>query len=125
MTSLDDPAAETLLNIDDFACAVSEHERQAAVLALSAARLEASGAFGYDGTVSMRAWMRNHLRMTNQRAGEMLSTGRFLTKCTAFAEAAADGAARGVGLGRALGDRILGDRFPHRRHSLLAAAAPS
>ncbi len=91
MTLLDDPTAEILLSIDDFACAVTEHERQAALLALSAAHLEATGAFGYDGTVSMRAWLRNHLRMTNQRAGEMLSTGRFLTKCSAFADAAVEG----------------------------------
>jgi len=42
---------------------------------------------------------------------------------SAFAAAAADAAARGVGLGRALGDRILRGRHPHRRHSILAAAA--
>ncbi len=88
---LDDPTAGLLLSIDDFACAVTEHERQAALLALSAARLEATGAFGHDGTASMRAWLRNHLRMTNQRAGGMLSTGRFLTKCSHFADAAVDG----------------------------------
>ncbi len=40
-----------------------------------------------------------------------------------FAAAAADGAARGVGLGRALGEALLRKRVPHRRHSLLAAAA--
>lgn len=39
-----------------------------------------------------------------------------------FAAAAADGAARGIGLGRALGEAIEGGRFPHRRLSLLAAA---
>lgn len=41
----------------------------------------------------------------------------------AFAAAAADGALRGKGLGRALGDAILGGRFPHRRLSLLGTAA--
>jgi hypothetical protein len=41
----------------------------------------------------------------------------------AFAAASADAAARGVGLGRALGERILRGRFRHRRVSLLAAAA--
>lgn len=40
-----------------------------------------------------------------------------------FAEAAADGAARGVGLGRALGDALLRGRAPHRRRSILAEAA--
>jgi hypothetical protein len=42
---------------------------------------------------------------------------------SAFAAAAEDAAARGVGLGRALGDAIRAGRFPHRRRSLLAAAA--
>ena len=91
MTSFDDCFAETLLSIDDFACAVTEHERQAALLALNAAHLEATGAFGLDGTVSMNAWLRNHLRMTPQRAGELLATGRFLIKCSVFAAAAVDG----------------------------------
>ena len=104
-----------LLSIDDFAGAVTEHDQQAALLALSAARLEATGAFGHDGTVSMRAWMRHHLRMTNQRAGEMLSTGRFLTKCSAFADAAVDGSlsASQIAVARRMGnakyDEIMSD----------------
>ena len=53
-----------LHTIDDFACAASEWERQGAALALSARQLELAGAFSNDGTVSMKAWMRNHLRMT-------------------------------------------------------------
>jgi hypothetical protein len=79
------------LSIDEFASAVAQHERQAALLELSAARLEATGAFGLDGTVSMNAWLRNHLRMTPQRAGTMLRNGRFLNKSAVFAEAAVDG----------------------------------
>jgi hypothetical protein len=42
---------------------------------------------------------------------------------TAFAAAAADGAERGVGLGRALGEAILAGRLPHADRSLLAGAA--
>jgi hypothetical protein len=91
MTAVSEQAEGTLLNIDDFACAVAEHERQAALLAINAAHLETTCAFGLDGTVSMSAWLRNHLRMTPQRAGELLATGRFLNKCSAFAEAALDG----------------------------------
>ena len=95
MTLLDDHAAEILRNIDEFACAVAEHERQAALLELSAAHLEAAGAFGVDGTASMNAWLRSHLRMTPQRAGEMLANGRFLNKSTVFAEAAVSGVLSG------------------------------
>ena len=95
MTVVDDLTAETLLSIDEFAAAVSEWERQAAVLALTARRLEVTGAFGDDGTVSMKSWMRNHLRMTNQHAGELLSTGRFLDKCSHFAAAAVSGVLSG------------------------------
>ena len=44
-------------------------------------------------------------------------TGRVLN------DAAVDGARRGVGLGRAVGDRLLAMRPPHLAHSLLAACA--
>ena len=105
MTIVDDRPAEMLLNIDDFACAVSEHERQGAVLALSARQLELAGAFSNDGTVSMKAWMRNHLRMTDQRANELLSTGRFLSQHEHFATAALTGALSGsqIAVARRLG----------------------
>ena len=92
---LDDHAAEILLSIDEFACAVAEHERQAALLELCAAHLEVTGAFGLDRTASMNAWMRTHLKMTPQRAGEMLVTGRFLNKSAVFAEAAVSGVLSG------------------------------
>ena len=91
MTMLDDHAADILRNIEEFASAVAEHERQAALLGLTAARLEATGAFGLDGTVSMSAWLRNHLRMTPQRASQLLRNGRFLDKSDAFAQAAVSG----------------------------------
>lgn len=63
---------------------------------------------------------------TSEDVAEGLQEGEYgMTDETGrlFAEAAAEGAASGAGLGRALGERILADRFPHRRHSLLAAAA--
>jgi GNAT superfamily N-acetyltransferase len=41
----------------------------------------------------------------------------------AFAAAASDAAARGTGLGRALGEAVERGRFPHRRLSLLGTAA--
>ena len=94
-----------LQSIDDFACAVSEHERQGAALALAARQLELAGAFSNDGTVSMKAWMRNHLRMTDQRANELLGTGRFLSKHDHFAAAALSGSLSGsqISVARRLG----------------------
>jgi hypothetical protein len=95
MTAVTEQAEAVSFNIDEFARAVAEHERQTAVLELNAARLEASGAFGLDGTVSMNAWLRNHLRMTPQRAAQMLRNGRFLAKSDPFAKAAVDGSLSG------------------------------
>lgn len=95
MMVVDNHSAEILQSIDEFACAVAAWEQQAAALALTARQLEVAGAFGYDGTVSMKAWMRNHLRMTDQRANELLATGRFLDKHQHFASAALSGALSG------------------------------
>ena len=57
MIVIDDPTVDAPLSIDDFGCAVAEWERQGAALALHARRLEVTGAFGADGTVSMKEWM--------------------------------------------------------------------
>ncbi len=105
MTCVEDRPAKMLHTIDDFACAASEWERQGAALALSARQLELAGAFSNDGNVSMKAWMRNHLRMTDQRANELLSTGRFLSKHEHFATAALSGAlsASQISVARRLG----------------------
>ncbi len=92
MRVVDEPASEPLRSNDDFGCAVAEWERQGAALALHARQLEIAGAYGNDGTVSMKSWMRTHLRMTNQRASELLGTGRFLETHTHFADAATSGA---------------------------------
>ncbi len=121
MTVLDDHAADILRNIDEFACALAEHERQAALLALTAARLEDTGAFGLDGTVSMNAWLRNHLRMTPQRAGELLATGRFLNKCPVFAEAAVCGSlsASQISVARRIGKSKYNEILRETQHGLV------
>ena len=105
MIDVDDRPAEVLHTIDDFACAASAWERQGAALALSARQLEVAGAFGDDGTVSMKARMRNHLRMTDQRTNELLGTGRFLSKHEHFATAALSGSLSGsqIAVARRLG----------------------
>ena len=121
MTLLDDHAADILRNIDEFACAVAEHEQQAALLALTAAHLEGTGAFGLDGTVSMNAWLRNHLRMTPQHANEMLRTGRFLNKSCVFAEAAVSGdlSASQIQLARRIGQTKYDEIRRETEHGLV------
>jgi hypothetical protein len=63
---------------------------------------------------------------TSEDVAETLRDGMFgmVTETpAAFAEAATDAAARGVGLGRAMGDLIRRQQLPHAAHSLLAVAA--
>jgi len=49
--------------------------------------------------------------------GMARETGEFVNRATR------DGVARGLGLGRAVGEAIAAARLPHRRHSILATAA--
>jgi hypothetical protein len=63
---------------------------------------------------------------TSEDVGETLRDGMFgmVTETpAAFAQAARDAAARGVGLGRAVGELIRRQKLPHAGHSLLAVAA--
>jgi len=63
---------------------------------------------------------------TSEDVGDGLKTGTFGTSretAAAIAEAAAAAAAEGQGLGRALGEYILGKKCKHAKHSLFAAAA--
>lgn len=88
---MDDHSAEITLHTTELVAVVQDWERKGALLALAARRLEASGELAHDGTVSMRSWLRHHLKMTEQHAGELLSTGRFLDTYDEFAAAAING----------------------------------
>ena len=67
------------------------HERNAARLALATRRVEASGEWAHDGSVSMVAWLRDHCRMSHSDASAVVRRGRFLDNFGAVAMAACDG----------------------------------
>lgn len=73
---------------DGLVSAFVEHERQAAQLALAVARVEASGAWALDGSLSMRSWMRRHLRMSDADVTAWLRRAGVLASFPAVAEAA-------------------------------------
>jgi hypothetical protein len=88
MNAVADYSDTILSNPADFLCALAEHERQAAALALAARRLEGLGVWAADGSVSMAAWLRNHGRMSNAAVHRVLQRGRFLDTFGAVADAA-------------------------------------
>jgi hypothetical protein len=81
---------DIILTGAEFIDAWTAHERHAARLALAARRLEASGDWAHDGSVSMTAWLRHHCRMSNRDAAALVHRGRFLDKFPAIAQAACD-----------------------------------
>jgi len=85
------PDDEGILSTVDFIAAWAEHERQGARLALAARRLEQSGEWATDGSVSMAAWLRQHCRMSNRDATALVHRGRFLDTFDDIARAAVDG----------------------------------
>jgi hypothetical protein len=85
-----DTLDETRLTLEELAAAITAHEREHARLAIAAARLEHTGDYTHDGTLSMTAWLRHHCRMTHTDAGALLRRGRFLTTFTPVATAALD-----------------------------------
>ena len=95
MTVLDDHMTEILLSPAEVLAAVADIDRRSALLALAVRRLETSGDYATGGAVSIDAWLREHARMTNQRAGELVYTGRFLDTYPAFAQAAVAGTLSG------------------------------
>jgi hypothetical protein len=82
---------DIVLSPADFVDAWAVHERNAAHLALAAHRLDASGEWALDGSVSITAWLRSHCRMSNRDAHALVHRGRFLATFTAIADAACDG----------------------------------
>ena len=58
---------------------------------LAARVLELSGDWALDGSVSMAAWMRHHLRMSHAEASKVLRDGRFLTDHRLVREAVLSG----------------------------------
>ncbi len=86
-----DSADGDLLSEADFVEAWAAHERNAARLAVGARRLELSGLWANDGSVSVTSWLRHHCRMSNRDAGALVHRGRFLDKFPAIGQAACVG----------------------------------
>jgi hypothetical protein len=81
---------DIVLSPGEFIDAWAAHERDAAHLALAVRRLEVSGEWANDGSVSMTAWLRHHCRMSNRDAAAVVHRGRFLDTFPAIAQAACD-----------------------------------
>jgi hypothetical protein len=81
----------SVLNSADFVEAWAAHERDGAHLALAARRLELSGEWAYDGSVSMASWLRHHCRMSNREANSLVHRGLFLERFEAIGKAASTG----------------------------------
>lgn len=88
MSNVADLADQILLTPTQLLAAIAEHEQQAAVLALAASHVDNRGDWAADGSVSMRAWLRDRGRMSARDASMLLRRGRFLNKFEAVADAA-------------------------------------
>jgi len=125
MSALDDHAEQILLTPAEALAAVTAWELQGTLLAVALRRIETSGTFGTNGSVSMKAWLREHARMTDQGASDLLATGRFLDNNAAFAEAAVTGHLSGgqVSLARRLGKPKYASLLAQQQHELVETLA--
>jgi len=125
MSALDQHTEQILLTPTEALAAVTAWELQGTLLALALRRIETSGTFGADGSVSMKAWLREHARMTDQGAGELLATGRFLDNNAAFAESALTGHLSGgqVSLAKRLGKPRYKQLLAEQQHELVDTLA--
>jgi hypothetical protein len=92
MEVLDRFADQILVTPIELAARWAELEQQLALFALAAAHVESAGKWADDGSVTMRAWMREHLRMSDADAGVWLRRAGLLNRYEAFAECAVTGA---------------------------------
>jgi Domain of unknown function (DUF222) len=91
MDGVDVFAEDALLSADDLVDAWAVHERNFARIAVAARRVEVSGEWAHDGSVSMASWLRQHCRMSNRDANALVHRGRFLDKFPATDKAARAG----------------------------------
>jgi len=91
MSSVVDFSEQIVLSPAQLLAALAKHEQQAAVLALATRRLENSGEWAFDGSISIAAWLRDNARMSNRAAHRLIHRGRFLDRYTAIADAAVSG----------------------------------
>lgn len=94
MGVLDEHADDIVVSPSQLRTAWLELEQQMAVFALAVAHVDGTGAWGDDGSVSMLAWMRDRLRMSNSDAHAWLRRANLLNHYDAFAECAGVAPAR-------------------------------
>lgn len=92
MEALADHFEQIVLTPQQLAARWSELERELAVFALAVAHVDDSGRWADDGSVTMRSWMREHLRMSDADAGTWIRRASLLNHFSAFAECAVSGA---------------------------------
>ena len=73
MSSVVDFAEQIVLSPAQLLAALAKHEQQAAVLALATRRLENSGEWAFDGSISIAAWLRDNARMSNRAAHRLMA----------------------------------------------------
>ena len=88
MTAVAELAEQIVLSPAELLAALAEHEQRAAILALATRRLETTGEWASDGSVSIAAWLRNNARMSDRTAFRLVRRGRFLDRFGAIADAA-------------------------------------
>ena len=92
MEVLDEFADQMLVSPVELVERWAELEQQLALFALQVAHVDTAGGWADDGSVSMRAWMREHLRMSDADAIAWLRRAGLLNRFVAFAECALTGA---------------------------------
>ena len=125
MSVLGDHVDQILLSPAEALAAVSAWEQQTALLGLALRHVETTGSFATEGAVSMKAWLRDKARMTDQTAGNLLSLGRFLDTNTAFADAALTGALSGgqLSVAKRLGQPKYASLLAEQQHDLVHTLA--
>ncbi len=88
MNTVADLAEQIVLSPAELLAALAAHEQRATVLALATRRLENSGEWAFDGSVSIAAWLRDNARMSNRSAHRLIHRGRFLDRFGSIADAA-------------------------------------
>ena len=92
MGVIDEHAEQIIITPTELATEWARLERELAVFALAVAHVDTTGAWADDGSVTMAAWMRHHLRMSNSDAYAWLRRANLLNRYEAFAECAVTGA---------------------------------
>ncbi|MFZ4718170.1 MAG: DUF222 domain-containing protein [Ilumatobacteraceae bacterium] len=95
MRAVDEIADQTLVTPAELVQRWTALEHDMAVFALAAAHVSEAGLWAESGSVTMRSWMREHLRMSDSDASAWMRRAELLNHYDAFAEAALTGTLSG------------------------------